>query len=215
MEYIKNNKGINKTILVKDSEENDLRVLEDLSLDTDIKVYLVPESTEVVLNEDGWIVSTKGDRKNIWQFIKGWAMPYECAVNSFPFAFKMKEMWDSDKETQEVNIDQLKWNLEFPWWETYEGVPYNLSPKEVLADIDKYPIHKDRINNADMSYPLILVQTKQNRWLIFDGMHRFLKEILDGKKTVSCQKFTIKEMEEYIPDSHMKYFKEWVDLEYK
>jgi hypothetical protein len=215
MEYIKDKNGINKTILVKDTEEKDLRVLEDLSLDTDIKVYLVPESTEVILNDDGWIVSAKGDIKNIWQFIKGWSMPYECSVNSFPFAFKMPEMWDSNKQIEDVHIDELKWNLEFPWWETYEGVRYNLRPKEVLNNLDKYPIHKDRINNADISYPLLLVQTKQDRWLIFDGMHRYLKQILDGKSTVQCQKFTIDEMNDYIADTHREFFEEWVELEYK
>jgi hypothetical protein len=215
MEYIKNNQGINKTILVRENEGYDFKQLEDLSLDTGTKVYFIPQFTEVSLNEDGWIVSAKGDKKNIWQFIEGWSMPYECFVNGFPFAFKMKKMWNSDKEIEKVSINDLIWNLQFPWWKKGDEVGYNLSPREVVNNIDMYPAHRDRIYNADMNHPLLLIQTKQNRWLIFDGVHRFIKQVLNKEKTVSCQKFTIKEMEEYIPDSHMGYFKEWVDLEYR
>ena len=40
MEYIKNNRGLDKTILVRKNEGKDLETLKKLSLDKDIKVYL-------------------------------------------------------------------------------------------------------------------------------------------------------------------------------
>lgn len=214
MEYVKNNEGQNKAILVRKNEE-DFDILEELSLKINTKVYLVPETTEVSLDENGWIVSAKGDTKNIWQFIKGWPMPYECFVNGFPFPVKMEEMWKSEREIEEVPVEELRWNLKLPWWSTDEEIPYNLTPDEVLHDINLYLDHRNRVENSEIKYPLLLVQTKQNRWLIYDGVHRFVRLILDGKQSVSCQKFGIDEMEKYIPDSHKELFREWLDLEYK
>lgn len=215
MEYIKNNRGLDKTILVRKNEGKDLETLKKLSLDKDIKVYLLPEDTNVDCNKDGWIVSAKGDINNIWQFIKGWAMPYECFVNGFPFPVKMEEMWRSDKEIEEFPIEKLEWNLELPWWSTDEEIPYNLTPNEVLKDVNLYLDHKKRVENSDIKYPLLLIQTKQNRWLIYDGVHRFIRQILEGRQTVLCQKFLISEIGKYIPEGYKELFKEWCDLRYE
>lgn len=215
MEYIKNNKGQIKTILVNTNEEKNLEKLEKLSLDTDTRIYIIPEHTEITLNEEGWLVSATGDTSNIWQFIKGWAMPYDCFVNGFPFPVNMEDMWKSDKEIENVSIEDLRWNLEFPWWSTDEKIPYNLAPNKVLKNINSYLEHKNRIENSDIQYPLLLIQTKQNRWLIYDGVHRFVKQIIEGKENVSCKKYIVNEMEEYIPDSHKELFKEWNNLIYQ
>jgi hypothetical protein len=215
MEYIKDSNGNIKTILVRDYEERDFKVLKTLSLDTNTKVYLLPQSTEVKLNEDGWLISAKGDKENIWQFLKGWPIPYKCFINGLPFAFKMAEMWNSDKKVEEVPVDKLMWNLNYPWWKTSDDVPYNLTPSEVIENMENYPAHRDRIEKSDIDYPLLLIKTKQNRWLIWDGVHRFIKQILDGKRVVSCQKYTMKDMEEYVTDSYMELFQEWMELEYE
>lgn len=214
MKYIKNNNGDLKTILVRENEKKDFETLKQLSIDQDAKIYLLPEATEVKLDENGWLVSASGDIKNIWQFIKGWAMPYDCFINGFPFPINIEEMWKSEKLVEDLPVEELMWNLEIPWWNADEKSSYNLTPKDVLKNIDLYKEHKERIEKADTQYPLLLLQTKQNRWVIYDGVHRFLKEISNGKKRVSCQKFYINEMEEYIPDSHKSLFREWGDLLY-
>jgi hypothetical protein len=84
-----------------------------------------------------------------------------------------------------------------------------------MLDINQYPNHKERIENAETKYPLLLIQTKQNRWLVYDGVHRFVKQILEGKEKVLCQKFSLNEIEEYIPENYINLFKEWLSLEYK
>ena len=215
MEYVKNNHGVNKSALVRFSEEQDFDLLEKKSLEEDLKIYLIPENTEVLCDDNGWIISAKGDVKNIWQFIKGWSMPYECSVNGFPFPVKMEEMWKSRKEVAEVSVEELRWNLKFLWWSTDEEIPYNLTPEDVLKDVNLYLDHRERIDNSDTKYPLLLVQTKQGRWLIYDGVHRFVRQILESKDIVLCQKFLINEMERYIPESHKQLFREWCNVEYQ
>lgn len=127
----------------------------------------------------------------------------------------MEQMWDSSKEVEEINVKELKWNLELPWWTTDGKLPYNLTPKEVLDQIDKYPGHKERIFKSEIKYPLLIVKTKQDRWLIYDGAHRFVRQLLEGKESVLVKKFSIEDMSEYIHDTHKERFKEWKRGEYK
>ena len=214
MEYIKDNEGELKTMIVRTSEKKDLDILEKLSSESNAKIYLIPDDTDYKLDEKGWLRSVTGNTEGIWQFIKGWSMPYETFVNGFPFPVKMEEMWKSDKNVEEVGVDELRWNLKLPWWSTDDIVPYNLTPEEVLNDINKFLDHKDRIENSDIKYPLLLVQTKQDRWLIYDGVHRFVRQILEGKQSVFCQKFKIDEMEEHVRESYLELFNEWEKLEY-
>ncbi len=215
MEYVRDTKESIKTILVQESENLDFQALKQLSIYSGEKVYLLPEGATVELDVNGWLVSANGDLGNTWQFIKGWAMPYDCFLNGFPFPINIEQIWKSKKFIEPVPIEELIWNLELPWWNTDEKSPYNLAPQDVIKNLDLYKEHKERIENADVQYPLLLIQTKQDRWLIYDGVHRFVKEILNGKKTIVCQKFNIDEMGEYIPDSHKSLFREWSSLKYQ
>lgn len=212
--YIKNNKGEIRSSFIESDKPN-FSKLQKLSKELGYIIYSVPKETKVEFNNNGWLIKAIGREKEIWQFINGWAMPYECFVNGFPFPLKIDEMWKSDREVEELEIEELSWNLELPWWNTKEDTYYNLKPEDVVSDINKYLYHKEKIENAQTKYPLLLIQTKQNRWLIYDGVHRFVKQILEGKDTVLCQKFSLSEIEEYIPESHKELFKEWQDLEYK
>jgi hypothetical protein len=216
LEYIKDSKGNIKSAVIRTSKGVDFSGLEELSKTLEHTIYLIPKDVIVEFNGNGWLVFASGvDTKNIWQFIKGWAMPYECFRNGFPFPVNMKEMWKSEKGIEEVSVEELRWNLKLPWWSTDEEIPYNLTPDDVLKDVNLFLDHKKRVENSDVKYPLLLVQTKQNRWLIYDGVHRFVRQILEGKQTVLCQKFGIDEMDKYIPDSHKELFVEWLDLEYQ
>jgi hypothetical protein len=215
LKYIKDSKGNVKSAVIRTSKGVDFSELEELSINLEHTIYLIPNDVIVEFNSNSWIVSAKGDTKNIWQFVNGWPMPYECFINGFPFPVNMEEMWKSEKRIEEVSVEELRWNLKFPWWSTDEEIPYNLTPDDVLKDVNLFLDHKKRVENSDVKYPLLLVQTKQNRWLIYDGVHRFVRQILEGKQTVLCQKFSIDEMDKYIPDSHKELFVEWLDLEYK
>jgi hypothetical protein len=216
LKYIKDKDGNIKYATVDLTDSTDLNELEAISKNTHYPIYAIPDGVSVDFNDDGWLVGASGlNIKDIWQFVKGWPMPYECFVNGFPFPVKMEDMWESDTKVEEIDVEELKWNLEFPWWSTDEEIPYNLEPQTVFEDIDMYPNHRERINNSETKYPLLLVQTKQNRWLIYDGVHRFVKQLLEGKKTVNVQKFNIQDMDKYIYDTDRKRFEEWKRLEYK
>lgn len=211
--YIKNKEGEIKSVFFV-SDKPDLVKMRQLSTSFRYIIYSIPVGTEVEFNDDGWLIGAQGNEKNIWQFLNGWAMPFECFVNGFPFPLKMGEIWKSDKKVEEIATEELVWNLKYPWWNTDNNSYYNLKPEDFVSDVNKYPYHKEKMDNADDKYPLLLVKTKQNRWLIYDGVHRFVKQILKGKEKVLCQKFTFDEIKEYLPEEYTKLFEEWLDLEY-
>ena len=216
LKYVKDQDGNVKYATVDLTDSTDFNELEALSEGINYTIYLIPEDVQTEFNNDGWLVNAKGvNTKNIWQFVNGWAMPYECFVNGFPFPVKMEDMWESDTKVEEMNVEELEWVLDIPWWTTDEIIAYNLKPKTVLENIDMYPNHRERIYNSDTQYPLLLERTKQNRWLIYDGVHRFVKQLIEGNKTVTVQKFSMEDMDKYIYDVDRERFEEWKRLEYR
>lgn len=214
MKYVRDNANQTKTILVGSEEGISKKELKELSLQAKAKVYLIPEDTKVNLNNNGWLISASGEVSEIWQFILGWPMPYDCFINGFPFPAEMEELWRSSKPIENVSVDELSWNLDYPWWNKNTTTVYDLTPATVMKDQSRFVQHQNRIQNSDSRFPLSLVETKQGRWLIYDGMHRFVKQLLDGESKFLCQKFSIKEIEKYLPDSHKTLFREWSDIVY-
>lgn len=202
--------GTIKASIATDSLNHTQDQLKELSTTLGHTIYYLPGECTLIFDEKGRLVEATGNgAEQVWQYIDGWPMPYEAFTNGFPFPIKMEEAWKSDIEVEEVDIEELKWNLDIKWWTTDDVTPYNLKPIDVLNDIDSYPNHKKRTESSELKYPLLLIETKQNRWLIYDGAHRYLKAILQGDKKVKAQKFSIKEIEKYIHQNDLERFKEW------
>ena len=61
---------------------------------------------------------------------------------------------------------------------------------------NKFPKHIKRIKNADLKYPLIVMEDKYDKYgSILDGNHRFAKMIKQNKRVVSIVYFTKKELD--------------------
>jgi len=88
---------------------------------------------------------------------------------------------------EEMNIDELRWIMDVPFWEDDDG-NIVITPNEVIQNMDRYPDHRDRIQNADNSFPLDVMKNKKGEWLTLDGLHRLVKQILEGRKTVRVRK---------------------------
>ena len=81
----------------------------------------------------------------------------------------------------QVNIDDLRYNLYFSCWKN------NIQPIEVLENPNnkKYEDEMTRIRNANTKYPII-INTQNN---IIDGVHRYVKLIIEGKKYITVYIF--------------------------
>ena len=114
-------------------------------------------------------------------------LPKKIQEEGFDFHWDNEKVWILDIPTEEVNVSEIDWVFDLPFW-SFGGHKYNLNPREVLADIDSYPEHKERILNANTSFPIDLMQNQSGRWLIIDGLHRFARLFLEGNKKVQARK---------------------------
>ena len=112
----------------------------------------------------------------------------------FDFNWDEEKVWALDLPIEEIPITDLTWHFDIPfWWEN--GGFYNLTPKTVLDNQEKYADRIGRIMSADISYPLDIMQWK-GRWLLLDGLHRLTKHYLFGNKKIKVRKVPV----EKIPD---------------
>lgn len=104
----------------------------------------------------------------------------------FDFGWDVEKVWKLDVPSEEVDISDLDWHFDIPFWSTREGF-YDLSPKEVLENSDKHKEEFERIMKSDISYPLDIMFWK-NRWLLLDGLHRLVKIYKLGNRKVKVRK---------------------------
>ena len=89
-----------------------------------------------------------------------------------------------------LKLDYLKFNLEYSCWAD------NIRPIDVLNDMKnkKYKDEVFRINNANIKYPIII----DSNYNILDGIHRYVKHIIENKKTINVYIFDKKLMKKFI-----------------
>ena len=89
-----------------------------------------------------------------------------------------------------LNLDELTFNLEYNCWKN------NVRPIDVLNDIknEKYKDEVFRIKNANIKYPIII----DSNYNILDGVHRYVKHIIENKKTINVYIFNKKLMKKFI-----------------
>jgi hypothetical protein len=102
--------------------------------------------------------------------------------------------WDKSWETQRIwalptatsflGLDELIWHLDLTVWTTVRGQPrFDLAPATVLRSPDEFPRHWEKIQQADLAYPLELFQNGA-RWVIIDGYHRLCGHVLQSSSAV-------------------------------
>lgn len=107
--------------------------------------------------------------------------------HNLPFWRDNQKLWALEVPVEEMNVDELLWILDVPFWEDEEG-NIVITPKEVIDNPDKYPAHRDKIKAADTSYPIDIMKNKNGKWLTLDGLHRLVKLVLKKEKTVRVRK---------------------------
>ena len=105
----------------------------------------------------------------------------------FYSSWNKRELWCLEFPRLAVPISELEWHLDYPFWSTKRPLPlFDLNPRAVLENPQEFPKQWDRINAADLKYPIEL-GTFGNRRVILDGFHRLLKSIVSGAASVECK----------------------------
>ncbi len=114
----------------------------------------------------------------------------------FDFSWSEEKVWTLTVPVEEMNIAELTWHFDIPFWSTPEGY-YDLTPHQVLANPEKHAAEYERILKADMQYPLDIMYWK-SRWLLLDGLHRLVKTYKEGMKTINVRRISTKFIEQIV-----------------
>jgi hypothetical protein len=100
--------------------------------------------------------------------------------------WELSKLWALDLPVFEVSVDDLRWQLELPWWRLGDGW-FALTPSEVLARPDgAHASHWRRARRADTTAP-IHVRRSGTRLVIIDGVHRLLRAVFEGKTSLPAR----------------------------
>lgn len=105
----------------------------------------------------------------------------------FDFRWDEHKVWQLDLPTEEMPIDKLAWHFDVPFlWSKPNGY-YDIKPREVIDSPRNYSEEYARTMQADISYP-IDVMLWRGRWVILDGLHRLMKQYIEGNEAVDVRK---------------------------
>jgi hypothetical protein len=79
--------------------------------------------------------------------------------------------------------NRLSATMQQPFW--YDDDNNRVSPRQVIDDLDNpvYTTHKQRIENADLSYPALLRLNRSNKDIaLIDGAHRLAKYLKERER---------------------------------
>ena len=107
----------------------------------------------------------------------------------FGFIHEDSEIWKLDIPSEEVPIIKLESNMDIPYLDKEGTDDWNLTLRELIDNPEKEPGHHNKIKNVQMEYP-IEIYFFGGSWKILDGVHRFCRAIMEGKKTIAVRKVT-------------------------
>jgi hypothetical protein len=110
-------------------------------------------------------------------------LPKELQENGFDFHWDNEKVWLLDIPVEEIHIQELDYLFDMPFWQD-EGK----TPRQIIIELDKYPNKKERILNADVKYPIDIMQNNKGKYLTLDGLHRLAKLSLEGKEKIKVRK---------------------------
>ncbi len=113
-------------------------------------------------------------------------MPKPDSIN-LGFSIDLNKLWKLEISPEEIDIQELENNLIIPYLETEGTDDWNLSPGELILSINREISHKEKIEKCDTNYPIDIYFYKNN-WIILDWVHRYVKHLLLGEKSVQVRK---------------------------
>lgn len=107
----------------------------------------------------------------------------------FDFSWDEERVWRLNVPADKIPITDLEWHFDIPFiWSKPNGY-YDLKPRDVLENPEKYPEEYSRTMQANTNYPIDIMLWR-GRWLILDGLHRLMREFIEGKEIINVRKIS-------------------------
>ena len=105
------------------------------------------------------------------------------------FWINEKVLRSINRPIEEIPIEELSHNLSIPYLESLWTDDWNLTPQMLIDNFELEIPHANTVRNADTKYPIEIYLFKNKR-IILDGVHRFIKLVMNWAKTIQVRKVT-------------------------
>ena len=102
------------------------------------------------------------------------------------FWWKQEELFRLDVEPCPVNLSDLESFLDVPIWRaSAQSALFSVTARQILANPGDYEDHRNRIEAADIRYPISMYMA-EGRPVLLDGYHRLVSAVKKGITTISA-----------------------------
>jgi hypothetical protein len=117
-------------------------------------------------------------------------VPPELRDYVFDFLWDMDRLHALELPVRTLPVSALAVHLTLPYWRLGDQ-PFQLTPQDVMNDPARYAEQYRRTWQADLTYPIVLCDRAGKPPMILDGVHRLLKAVLLGQRTIVARMFTL------------------------
>jgi len=97
------------------------------------------------------------------------------------------KIWELNLPIEKMDVEELLWHLDIPYWENNDDVRWTITPRDVLNKEEGTSQEYERMLQADTSYA-IDVFFANGKWYVLDGLHRLAKLHAKGEKEIHVHK---------------------------
>jgi hypothetical protein len=97
-----------------------------------------------------------------------------------------EKIWALDLPVIEIDISELLWLFDAPFWENDNGDRYTITPWDVINENDTATKEIMAMNKADVTFPIDIFQN-HGKWLVLDGLHRLAKVYKNGGTKIQAR----------------------------
>ncbi|HBK33982.1 TPA: hypothetical protein DEP34_02050 [Candidatus Uhrbacteria bacterium] len=108
-----------------------------------------------------------------------------------------EKIWALDLPVVEMDIADLIWHFDAPFWPSDHGERWAITPWDVIHEKEGTLNEQKNMEHADLKYPIDILQNK-DRWLILDGIHRLAKSYKLGYSKVNVRMIPREKLSEII-----------------
>ena len=109
-----------------------------------------------------------------------------------PFDWDVRRVWALEASVEKVALQRVQFLLESPFWShnPTRFTDFDLRPMDVLCGAIRSEYHLGRIDEADTSHPIDLIDHDARLWIL-DGVHRVAKLYRRGRRSVRMRRHSI------------------------
>ena len=97
-----------------------------------------------------------------------------------------EKIWALDLPVVEINLNDLIWHFDAPFWPNDDGERWTISPWDVINQEHGTKNEQINIEKADTNYPIDILENN-GHWLILGGIHRLAKLYKQNNKKIKVR----------------------------